>query len=443
MKPKRSKLPAILIHDGAQWHLPGQKPVSAPLDAPPAEWLKDLAKTHAAVRFLLVGDIRRQDVALPPRAKWAEAQTLVAQELADQTGGDSTAWVIAGRSYGEGRGAAVIAGVFETGRLAALRDAAAEAGLRFAGVAALSLAVAAAWRAQPAAKQMLVIVGSGEALVVPPAPAAPQSVPAGLRHAAVSPEAWLERFSHGTRGVGADTPLRLLALGGDAEPLVKALHEQGGFADVQALAADPTLKTAITLAASVKANSLRADLPVANPWVPRKRFSNAWIVLPCIVLLALPYLYTWHEERSLETATARYQTEAAQYLPLEQSTDAAQKRKAAAQRAYDNERATQQTLAARRRPLAAFVQVAYFFCRNAEPSLVLDTLTEQGGIVTATGTYVDDDEGLRLRAALTVFAEAEGLRLANTKDEAGKDAEGLPIKHFSYTIDCTRMGDTK
>ena len=443
MKPKRSKLPAILIHDGAQWHLPGQKPVSAPLDAPPAEWLKDLAKTHAAVRFLLVGDIRRQDVALPPRAKWAEAQTLVAQELADQTGGDSTAWVIAGRSYGEGRGAAVIAGVFETGRLAALRDAAAEAGLRFAGVAALSLAVAAAWRAQPAAKQMLVIVGSGEALVVPPAPAAPQPVPAGLRHAAVSPEAWLERFSHGTRGVGADTPLRLLTLGGEAEPLVKILHEQGGFADVQALAAEPTLKAATALAASANANSLRADLPVANPWVPRKRFSNAWIVLPCIALLALPYLYSWHENRTLAAETARYQTEAAQYLPLEQSTDAAQKRKAAAQRAYDNERATQQTLAARRRPLAAFVQVAYFFCRNAEPSLVLDTLTEQGGIVTATGTYVDDDEGLRLRAALTVFAEAEGLRLANTKDEAGKDAEGLPIKHFSYTIDCTRMGDTK
>ena len=443
MKPKRSKIPAILIHDGAQWRLPGQAPVAAPPDAPPAAWLNDLAKTHTAVRFLLACDLRRQDVALPPRTKWAEAQNLMAQELADQTGGDPTAWVIAGCSYGEGRGAALLAGVFETGRLAALRDAADEAGLRFDGAAALSLAVAAVWRAQPAAKQTLVVVGQGEALVVPPAPAAPQPVPAGLRHAAVSPEAWLERFSHGTRGVGADTSLRLLALGGEAEPLAAVLREQGGFADALPLAVDQTLKAAAALAAAAKVNSLRTDLPVANPWVPRKRFSNAWIVLPCIVLLALPYLYTWHEKRSLETATARYQTEAAQYLPLEQSTDAAQKRKAAAQRAYDNERATQQTLAARRRPLAAFVQVAYFFCRNAEPSLVLDTLTEQGGIVTATGTYVDDDEGLRLRAALTVFAEAEGLRLANTKDEAGKDAEGLPIKHFSYTIDCTRMGDTK
>ena len=427
MKPKRSKLPAILIHDGAQWRLSGQKPVSAPPDAPPAEWLKDLAKTHAAVRFLLAGDLRRQDVALPPRTKWAEAQTLVAQELADQTGGDPTAWVIAGRSYGEGRGAAVIAGVFEAGRLVTLRDAAAEAGLRFDGAAALGLAVAAAWRAQPAAKQTLVIVGSGEALVVPPAPAAPQPVPAGLRHAAVAPEAWLERFTHGMRGLGADTPLRLLALGGEAEPLVKILHEQGGFADVQALAAEPTLKAATALAASAKANSLRADLPVANPWVPRKRFSNAWIVLPCIVLLGLPYLYTWYEGRHLQAETARYQAEAAQYLPLERSTDAAQKRKAAAQRAYDSERSTQQALATRRLPLAAFVQVAYFFCRNAEPSLVVDSLTERGGIVSA----------------LAAFAESEGLRLADTKDVTTVNAEGLPITNFTYTIDCSRMGGAK
>lgn len=443
MKPKRSKIPAILIHDGAQWRLPGQAPVAAPPDAPPAAWLNDLAKTHTAVRFLLACDLRRQDVALPPRTKWAEAQNLMAQELADQTGGDPTAWVIAGQSYGEGRGAAVIAGVFEAGRLVTLRDAAAEAGLRFAGVAALSLAVAAAWRTQSVAKQTLVIVGSGEALVVPPAQTAPQPVPAGLRHAAVSPEAWLERFSHGTRGVGADTSLRLLALGGEAEPLVKILHEQGGFADVQALAAEPTLKAAAALAAAAKVNSLRTDLPMANPWVPRKRFSNAWIVLPCIVLLGLPYLYTWYEGRHLQAETARYQAEAAQYLPLEKATDAAQKRKAAAQRAYDAERSTQQALADRRRPLAAFVQVAYFFCRHAEPSLVVDSITERGGIVSVSGTYVDDEEGLRLREALTVFAEAEDLRLANAKDEAGKDAEGLPVTHFSYTIDCTRMGDAQ
>lgn len=443
MKPKRSKLPAILIHDGAQWRLSGQTPVTAPVDAPPAAWLKDLAKTHAAVRFLLAGDLRRQDVALPPRTKWAEAQTLVAQELADQTGGDSTAWVIAGRSYGEGRGAALLAGVFETERLAALRDAAANAGLRFDGAAALSLAVASVWRAQPAAKQTLVVVGQGEALVVPPAPAAPQPVPAGLRHAAVAPEAWLERFTHGMRGLGADTPLRLLALGGEAEPLAAILREQGGFADALPLSAEPTLAAAATLAASAKANNLRADLPVANPWVPRKRFSNAWIVLPCITLLALPYLYSWHENRTLAAETARYQAEASQYLPLEKATDAAQKRKAAAQRAYDNERATQNALAARRRPLAAFVQVAYFFCRNAEPSLVVDSLTERGGIVSVSGTYVDDEEGLRLREALAAFAESEGLRLADTKDVTTVNAEGLPITNFTYTIDCSRMGGAK
>ena len=182
---------------------------------------------------------------------------------------------------------------------------------------------------------------------------------------------------------------------------------------------------------------------MANPWVPRKRFSNAWIVLPCITLLALPYLYTWHEGCLLAAETARYQAEAAQYLPLEKATDAAQKRKTAAQRAYDSERSTQQALATRRLPLAAFVQVAYFFCRNAEPSLVVDSLTERGGIVSVSGTYVDDEEGLRLREALAAFAESEGLRLADTKDVTTVNAEGLPITNFTYTIDCSRMGGAK
>lgn len=442
MKPRRSKTPALLIHDGAQWRLPGLAPVAAPPDAPPRAWLDALAKTHAAVRFLLAGDVRRLDVALPPRTGWAAAQALVAQELADQTGGDPAAWAPAGRPYGEGRAAALLAGVFEAERLAALRDAAAEAGLRFAGAAALGLAVAAAWRAQPAAtRQTLVCVGPGEALVVPPAPAAPQPVSAGLRHAAVAPEAWLERFTHGMRGLGADAALRVIAPGGDAEALAATLRDQGGFADALALAEAPTLEAATALAAAAKPNRLREALPVANPWEPRKRFSHAWIVTPCLCLLALPYLYAWHEGRALQAETARYQAEAARFLPLERATQAAQKRKDAAQRAYDAEVATQNALAERRRPLAAFVQVAYFFCRHAGPTVVLDSLTERNGVVSATGTYEDSEEGLRLREALTAFAAAEGLRLADTKDEAGADAEGLPITRFAYTIDCTRMGD--
>ena len=444
MKPKRSKTPATLIYDGARWRLPGQAPVAAAPDAPPRAWLDTLAQTHAAVRVLLDGDLARLDTALPPRTAWDEAQTIVAQEIADQTGADPASLTPAGQAYGAGRESALLAALFPQDRLVALREATEAAGLRFAGAASLALACAAVWRGKDGkARETLLVVGAGQTLVAPPAPSVPFPVSAGLRHAAMGASVWLERFTQGARILGAEAALRVVALGEAGDDLAATLREAGGFADAQALEAEALLGEAAALAAAARPNRLDAPVPVANPWEPRKRFSHAWIVAPCLLILALPYFYTWCEGLGLRAAERRYQAEAAQFLPLERATEAAQRRKDAAQRAYDTARATQQALAARRLPLAAFVQAAYFFCKHAGPTVVLDGLTERGGVVTATGTYVDDEEGLRLREALAAFAEAEGLRLADTKDEAGVDAEGLPLTRFTYTIDCTRMGDAQ
>lgn len=440
MRPKRTKTPAILIYDGAQWRLPGQPPEAAAPDAPPRAWLDTLAQTHAAVRVLLDGDLARLDAALPPRTAWDEAQALVAQDLADRTGATPETLVATPQAFGAGREAAVLAGVFDRERLAALREAVEAAGLRFAGVASLSLACVAAWRARGRAHETLVAVGMGQTVVAPPAPAVPWVVAGGLRHAALGPETWLERFTQGARALGPESALRVVALGEAGADLAATLRETGGFADARALDVEALLGEAAALVAATRPNRLGGAVTLANPWEPRKRFSHAWIVAPCLLILALPYLYTWCAGLGLRAAERRYRAEAAQYLPLEKATEAAQKRKDAAQRAYDAERATQQALAARRLPLAAFVQAAYFFCRHAGPTVLLESLTERGGIVTATGTYADQEDGLAMSNALAAFAEAEGLRIANSANEAGKDAEGLPLTRFVHTLDCTRMG---
>ena len=440
MKPKRSKTPAILIYDGARWRLPGQPPEAAAPDAPPRAWLDTLAQTHAAVRVLLDGDLARLDTALPPRTAWDEAQALVAQDLADRTGAAPEALVAVPQAFGAGREAAVLAGLFDRERLVALREAVEAAGLRFAGVAPLALACVAAWRARGRVHETLVAVGMGQTVVAPPAPAVPWVVAGGLRHAALGPETWLERFTHGARALGADSTLRVVALGETQADLAATLREMGGFADAQAIEAEAFLGEAAALAAAARPNRLGGAVTLANPWEPRKRFSHAWIVTPCVFILALPYLYTWCAGWGLRAAERRYRTEAAQYLPLEKATEAAQKRKAAAQRAYDTARATQQALAARRLPLAAFVQAAYFFCRHAGPTVLLESLAERNGVVTATGSYADQEDGLALSNALAAFAKAEGLRIANSTNERGKDAEGLPLTRFVHTLDCTRIG---
>ncbi len=441
MKPKRPKTPATLIYDGARWRLPGQAPVAAAPDAPPRAWLDALAKTHAAVRFLLDGEIRRLDVALPPRTRWAEAQALAAQEIADQTGADPASLIPAGQPYGAGREVALLAVPFPSDRLASLRAAAEAAGLRFAGAASLSLAIAAVWRGQGGnRREALLVVGAGQTVVAPPAPSVPFPVSAGLRHAAMGASVWLERFTQGARILGAEAALRVVALGEAGGGLAETLREAGGFPDVRALDAEACLAEAASLVAGVRPNRLGVAVPVVNPWEPRKRFSNAWIVAPCLLILALPFLYSGGARLGLRADERRYRAEAARYLPLERATEAAQRRRDAAQRALDAESAAQRALAERRRPLAAFVQVAYFFCKHAGATVVLDGLTERDGVVSVAGSYVDDEEGLRLREALTAFAEAEGLRLVDARDEAGVDGEGLPLTRFAYTIDCTRMG---
>ena len=257
-------------------------------------------------------------------------------------------------------------------------------------------------------------------------------------------QVFLESLATIKRAVAAGDWPRL----GDALATVDAdaLHYYDGdalLADARALDVEALLGEAAALVATTRPNRLGSAVTLANPWEPRKRFSHAWIVAPCLLILALPYLYTWCAGLGLRAAERRYRAEAAQYLPLEKATEAAQKRKDAAQRAYDAERATQQALAARRLPLAAFVQAAYFFCRHAGQTVILTGLTEHDGIVTATGTCTDQEDDLALNNALTAFAEAEGLRIASYSRETGKDDEGLPLTRFVYTIDCTRMGDAQ
>ncbi len=442
-KTKPSKTPAVLIHDGARWLLPGEpgRAVAAPPDAPPPALLAAVSG-HASLRFLLAGEVRRVDAALPPGARWAEAQALVAQEAADQTGADPATLLCAGQAYGEGRAAALLAGVFPMGRAEALRAAAEGAGLRFGGVASLELACLAAWRGRPAAGGAAVaLVGQGGTLVAAPPPAAPVPVAGGLRHAAADPAVWLARFTQGARFLDAAAPLRLVVFA-EADPgLAGALRAQGGFADVAEAPCDALFAEAARLAAEARPNRLGGALPVANPWEPRKRFSHGWIVAPCAALLALPFLYGGAQDWLMAREEARYRAAAEAFLPLERAVKAAEAREGAARRALEGERAEQTALAARRRPLAAFVQTAYFFCRHAGPSVRLEALAERDGLVTARGVYADPEDGVRLNADLAAFAGREGLRVARTVVSEGKDAEGLPLSRFEIAVDGSRLGE--
>lgn len=443
-----SRVPAVLIHDGVRWSLPGdpgQRLPGAP-NEPPEALLAALAQTHRSVRFLLSCDLRRAEITFPPRLRRSERHALLAQEMADRSGADSETLLCTETAGGAGASSGVLMGAFGRGAVEALWRRTEAAGLRFGGVAALELACLAAWRRRSPTGQSLVLVGQGQMLVVPPPPGEPTPAAGGLRHAADDIAGWLTRFARGAaRSLHPETPLRVVALGEDAmgRTLTERLSLNEGFAAAQSLPSAPLLAEAAHLVAGVRPNRAGEAVPLENPHEPRKRFSNGWIVAPCAVLLALPFLYGWAEDLRLSAATRRYQREATRYLPLEKTIQTARARKEAAQRALSAEENLQRTLAERRRPLAAFIHAAYFFCRHARASVLLESLEERDGRVTARGTFADREDGVRMEAALLAFAAEVGLRVAETSVSAGNDAEGLPLSRFVYVLDSTYLGEKR
>lgn len=450
------KTSAILIHDGSQWwwqdhSQAGEAPraFKGTLEEPPEDLLQAVSEA-SLLRFLLAGEVRRLDIALPGggplpgRLRWAEVQALIAQETADLSGADPAGLLCAGKSYGLRKSGALLAGVFDRNRIEALHEHVSAAEFSFGGVASLELALLAAWSQRPtAATQALVLVGQRSTLVVPPGGGVATPIAGGLQHAALDGNSWLTRFTHGARSLTPSTPLRVWSLGEGAETLVTLLHETGGFADAQALPTAPLLNEAVALAVSARANNLAGALPLVNPYEPRKRFSHGWIVAPCVVLLALPFLYGWLEDFRLQQATKAYSEEAEQYLPLEKAIKDAQKKKESVQKALSAEEATQKALADRRRPLAAMVHMAYFFSRHAGYSLILESLEESGGTIVARGHFSDPEDYPRLNESLTAFCTETGLRVVRIAIEPGKDAEGLAVSAINLVIDTSGLGELK
>ena len=198
---------------------------------------------------------------------------------------------------------------------------------------------------------------------------------------------------------------------------------------------------AARMAMAAAANSLKPPLPVANPHIPRRRFSHAWIVAPCLLLLALPLLYAAVERQRHRARVRAYNAEAALYLPLEQKIAAAERKKEGLQARYQREAALQQQLAERRKPLAAFINVAYFFSKYAGDSVLLDYIRDTGAAILVSGVYSDPEDGLALNENLATFAAAKGLRITGNKVSEERDSEGAPRLRLDLSFDYQGLKD--
>jgi len=410
---------AVLTYDGRGWsafcfdrHEVAQFKEAGLAASIPAGVLNFLREhRNKTVRILLEGEVRRLETSLPPKLSFNEASALMAHEVAEQSGADGVDLVCAG-GYGSLVGSLepfLLCGALERQRVDGLHQQLTLAGLQFDGVGPLELACAAFWNAhRNRDTETLILLGGDHGFVLParnlPDQPGPLPLSGGLRQVDRDPEAWQTRFIRGNRYLMKGESLSVYALGGETlavAPLLGSVEElpKPDYPEI-----DTLLEGAARQAALGQANQFSAPVPIRNPHVLRKRFG--------------------------------YETIVNEYGPLEKRIEDAERKKAQAQAAYDSAVGLQQNLAGRRKPLFAFIHLAYFFSKYAGDSIRLESISDNGaGMIDIRGIYTDPEEGLSLKTELNQFAADKNLRIVRDRIEEQRTANGRIVIALEMTVD--------
>ena len=454
MKEKKHKgrYDAAAIHDGQSWHLlagADLREIAAPVAGPAnrlPQTLVDLAvgAQSRSVRFLIAGEVHRMEGAIPKGMSLERANGVIRASIAEATGVETESLLVAGATpaWAGTRKPFSLAGRFDGDMAEDFNATLAEAGLACAGFASLELAMMAAWR--PSRDHSLVIVGTGHSFLVPAARGAnagPQTVACGLRHFAMDAANGLARLQRAIAGVGKENPLHVVVPSLPHSEIAAALRG-AGYANVVEESRDEWLASAARTALLAKPNRTHGvAVPVANPWEPRRKFSNGWLLLAAAAVFALPALFRWGCEVQSRRACAALAAEAAAFRPLEEKIKKARNALSAAQAEKAAEEAAQKARMEMRRPLVSFIDVAYFFCKHAGRSLTLEAIEQSGERIEVRGAFSDPEDGVRLNEALLAYAKERCIGIV--KNEAAHDESGDAafVNRFTLVLDCSKTGE--
>lgn len=456
-KRPKGRYVAVAAHDGQAWRLftggdvsERIAPILSPANRLPQTLVEQAAEAKSrSVLFLISGDVHRMDGAIPAGMSLDKANEVIRASVAEATGVETDGLIVAGLSmtWGGVRKPFTLAGRFDGDMVEDFHAALAEAGILCAGFASLEQTLLAVWK--PSRDASLLVIGHGHAFLAPAQRGAnpgPQTVPCGIRHFAMDAANWLSRFQRAAPTVAKDAPLHVLALsehssGIKSAALLDVLRE-AGYANVIEEAAADWLRKAARTALLAKPNRTHGvSVPVANPYEPRKKFSHAWLAAVALAILALPAAFRWACEWNAEKECRRLAAEAAPFRPLEQKIKKAKSDLAAAEAGLAGEQATQRARIAARRPLMAFMDVAFYFCRHSGASLTLDAIEQSGDTIKVNGTFTDPEDGVRLNKGILEYALQKNIEV--TKNESVNVASGDAafINRFSIALDCSKVGE--
>lgn len=449
-KTTKGRADAVAVHDGQAWRLfwgrdlcEASAPTPAPVNRLPQSFVDVLVQAECRrVRFLVSGDVHRMEGAIPSGMSLDKANAVIRSSMAETTGVETDGLVVAGRSmsWGGVRKPFTLACGFDGDWVADVHATLSEAGLVCGGFASLELAMLATWK--PARDASLVVVDMGTSFVVPAPRGAnpgPQTIPCGLRHFQSDAANGLARFQRAAATIGKDAPLHLVVLGGAD---LAATFAAAGYVHVIAENGDGWLRAAVRAVLLAKPNRTQGvSIPVANPYEPRKRFSQGWIVAASLAILALPAAFrlasAWQTERNCRQLAAA----AAPFRPLEKRIEQAKKALSSAEAEFAREQTAQRSRIAARRPLVAFVDVAYYFCKHAGSSLTLDAIEQNGNRIDVRGTFSDPEDGVALNRGLLDYARRKNMEVVKNEFVNESAGDAAFVNRFVISLDCARVGE--
>ncbi len=464
----KGRYDAVAVHDGQSWRLVvlnGTKVQSfaSPANRLPQEFV-DAAVVSKVRRilFLVSGEVHVIDGAIPNSASMAKVVEQLRIAIAEATGVDADDALVAGMttSWPGVRRPFTAASRFDAGLAEDFRATLSDAGIACAGCASLELAFLAVWRKKVSGRQSFVSLSSSHAFVVP-APRGtnpgPQTVACGLRHFAMDNANWLTRFQRSAAAVEKGNPLHLLVLdaqerassgqdprGGGSRSCateVSTSLKNAGYENIVEESPDSWLLDAAREAYAAKPNRCRnVSLPVVNPWEPHKKFSTFWLVAAAVVVLSLPLGYRTLCERLSSSRCSEIGREAAKLKPAADKARAAQRELAKAKADLSSEKAAGVARIDMRRPLVAFVDVAYFFCKYSGDSTVLTSIRQDGDRISANGFFTDPEDGVRLGKRIVKYAKDRHIQILENSVDRESAGAGASANYFTLVFDCSKVG---
>ncbi len=453
MKKMNLRFDSVAVHDGQAWRLLTGKGGAATFrssrEALPQE-LVDAASSSGRKRmlFLVSSDLHVIDGAIPKNAGMEKVESQLKSAISEATGVEQDGALVAGMTtaWGGVRKPFTVAFSFDGDAAGDFHAALEEAGIACAGFASLELAILALWRRRVTGRQALAVVTEGRSFIVPAQRGAnpgPQTVPCGLRHFTADEENWRTRFVRAAASLDRNAPLHLIVLDSEGrENAVARALDAAGFANVVVEQAEAWLVDSAKEAYAAKPNRCRAvTVPVTNPWEPRKVFSNGWIVAAALLVLALPAGYRLTATALSDARCKELAAETASLKPKADVAKAANARLANARAALASEKVSQKSLVEMRRPLVAFLDIAYFFCRHAGNSIVLRDLTQSESQVVATGVFSDPEDSAILNTSVLEYAKERNISVVEKRSEHVGDGADSSLNSFRIVFDCSKAGE--